>query len=102
MVNNFGSNRAVPVPFDASGRSDGIETTVDCVVTRFNPDCYGKPVELKTYPICYKCKAMASHSNGTASFSIQSIGEMFTVRIEDLADLLLAANAASREEPLQR
>lgn len=102
MENDFGPKRATPVPFEVSGRPDGVEAAIDCVVTRFNLDCHGKPVNLKTYPSRYECTAIASHSNGTVSFSIKGVGEMFTVRLEDLADLLRVAKAASGEDLLQQ
>ena len=44
---------------------------------------------------------MASHSNGTVSLSIQGIGEMVTVQLEDLESLLRTADCVSTTESLR-
>ena len=92
--------KAVHVSPGISGRSDGVEAITSCVLTRFMDDPYGKPIKLKEFPERHECKLMASHSNGTVSLSIHGVGEMVTVQLEDLKNLLRAADRASSAESL--
>ena len=81
---------------EISGRPDGVEAIASCVLTKFKVDQEGRPIELGAFPKRHECKLLASHSNGTVSLSIQGIGEMVTVQLEDLANLLKAEDVASR------
>lgn len=92
--------KAVHVSPGISGRPDGVEAITSCVLTRFRVDHHGKPTELKEFPERHECKLMASHSNGTVSLSVQGVGEMVTVQLEDLESLLRAADYVSTTELL--
>lgn len=92
--------KVVHVNPEISGRPDGVEAITSCVLTRFRVDPCGKPTELKEFPERCECKLMASHSNGTVSLSIQGVGEMVTIQLEDLANLLRAADCVSMTESL--
>jgi hypothetical protein len=101
MHGNRAETKVVHVNPEISGRPDGVEAITSCVLTRFRVDPCGKPIKLKAFPERHECKMMASHSNGTVSLSIQGIGEMVTVQLEDLESLLRTADCVSTTESLR-
>ena len=90
--------KAVRVSPEISGRPDGVEVITSCVLSRFRVDHHGKLTELKEFPERHEGKLLASRSNGTVSLSVQGAGEMVTVQLEDLANLLREADCASITE----
>ena len=80
-----------------SGVPDGVEVMANCSFARFDLDRSGKPKRLKGTPELKPCKIMASYSDGIISFSVHQIGVMVSVRIDEVAAVLLAASSYNKE-----
>ncbi len=85
------------IPLEVSGRPDGVEATVDCVVNEFELNTNGEPVGYCAFPTLRECELIASRSGGTVSLSVRGTGTMISIRLEDLANLLKAVDDASEE-----
>lgn len=85
------------VPFEASGLNDAVELMASCSVARFKLDKSGRPIGIKGTPRVHPCKIMASYDGGTVSLSVQEVGTMVSVRLDELMAVLHEASAAALE-----
>jgi hypothetical protein len=86
----------------SEGPPDGVTAETQCVVTRFGHAKEkgsiknGSKVAIKSQAVA-QCNIACAYSEGTIAFSVREINQMYTIRIDELYEILKAAAEASRE-----
>jgi hypothetical protein len=78
-----------------SGPIDGVEAEIGCVVTSFKDGIGGKRAIRGQK--AHQCRALCSCSEGVLSLSVRKLGAMITIRLDEAAEMIKAAVAASAE-----